>query len=259
MKSYSLPSDWQCVVSIWMRNFLQFRKTWMVSLFWIVIEPLFVLLALGYGLGSYIPQVEGASYIEFFFPALICNSVMMVSFFECSYASFTKLSYSHVFRTALLAPMLPIHILSGEVLWGATKGLLSAIGVLLVASFFGAVGSFKIIFALPVLFLLGLLFAMFGMLITSLVRNYDQIIYPSSGLIIPLSLFSGTYFPLTSLPAFFQVITFLSPLTHAVSATRSIQQGKISAFLVVNILALILFLYICQRLTAKHFEKRLMQ
>lgn len=257
MKSLSLPTTWESMRSVWSRNFLQFRKTWLVSIFWIVLEPLFVLGALGYGLGSYVPQVHGTSYLEFFFPALLCNTTMLVAFFECTYANFTKLSHTKLYHTALYTPMMPNHLLGGEILWGASKAMFSAVGVLIIALALGAVGSAKIILALPVIFLSSCFFAMLGMLFTSLVKNYDQIIYPSSGLIVPLSLFSGTYFPLEAMPKALQVITYLSPLTHAVSATRAIQQGQFSAMLVINIAFLILLLVGLSRITARSFERRL--
>ncbi|MFN7728663.1 MAG: ABC transporter permease [Bdellovibrio sp.] len=257
MKSLSLPTNWESMRSVWSRNFLQFRKTWLVSVFWIVLEPLFVLAALGYGLGSYVPQVNGVSYLEFFLPALLCNTTMLVAFFECTYANFTKLSHTKLYQTALLTPMMPNHLLGGEVLWGASKAMFSAIGVLAIASMMGAVGSVKIILALPVIFLSSCFFAMLGMLFTSIVKNYDQIIYPSSGLIVPLSLFSGTYFPLDALPQAMQVLSYLSPLTHVVAATRAIEQGQFSAMLVVNVAFLILLFAVLTRITARSFERRL--
>lgn len=257
MKSNHLPTPWESIAAIWARNFLQFRKTWMVSLFWILLEPLFVLGALGYGLGSYIPQVKGVSYLEFFFPALLCNSAMLVAFFECTYANFTKLTHMKLYQSALLAPMEPWQILAGEILWGATKSFVSVMGVLLIATLIGAIGSFRILWALPILFLTGLIFSAFGMLITSRVKNYDQIIYPSSGLIIPLSLFSGTYFPLETLPKALQVLAYLSPLTHAVAVTRALQQGEFSGIVVLNVAFLILLLYALIRLSTKFFEQRL--
>ena len=257
MKNVHLPTPAQSVKAIWSRNFLQFRKTWLISCFWIVLEPLFILGALGYGLGSYVHQIEGLSYLEFFFPALLCNSAMMVAFFECTYASFTKLSHMKLYHTTLLAPMMPNQILLGEVLWGATKSMLSVVGVIVVAFLLGALESPKIFLAIPIIFIAALIFSMFGMLITSKVRNYDQIIYPSSGLIVPLSLFSGTYFPISTLPKWLQVIAYLSPLTHAVAATRAIQQSEVSWMLLVNIIYLSGLLYLLGRYTLKSFEHRL--
>ncbi len=257
MKVNSLPTPWESIFAIWRRNFLQFRKTWILSLFWILLEPLFVLGALGYGLGSYVNQVQGLSYIEFFFPALLCNSAMMVAYFECTYANFTKLSHTKLYHSMLLAPMDPSHLLIGEVLWAATKSTFSVTGVILIASLLGAVGSWKIFWALPVIFLCSLVFAMFGMLVTSLVKNYDQIIYPSSGLIVPLSLFSGTYFPLESMPRPMQYLAYLSPLTHAVSATRNLEQGHFSTLVIVNIVCLFFILLLLSRLALRNFQRRL--
>lgn len=257
MRAGGLPTSLESVAAVWSRNFLQFRKSWLVSLFWILLEPLFVLGALGYGLGTYVTQVQGMSYLEFFFPALLCNSAMLVAFFECTYANFTKLSHTRLYHTMLLAPMDPRHLLTGEVLWGGTKSLFSVAGVMVVAAALGAMGSARILMAVPVIFLSALTFAAFGMLVTSMVRNYDQIIYPSSGLIVPLSLFSGTYFPLEVLPKPIQVLAYLSPLTHAVSATRSIQQGNYSAFVFVNVGCLALFFILLARAALKSFERRL--
>jgi len=257
VKSNHLPTVRESIQAIWARNFLQFRKTWLVSSFWIILEPLFVLGALGYGLGAYVPQVKGVSYLEFFFPALLCNSCMLVAFFECTYATFTKLTHMKLYQTALLAPMEPQQILIGEILWGATKALFSVLGVLIVAAMIGALGSARILLALPIVFMTAAIFATFGMLITSKVRNYDQIIYPSSGLIVPLSLFSGTYFPIDALPQPLLTLAYLSPLTHAVAATRAIQQGQFSGMLVLNVAFLALLLVALLRLTSRHFEKRL--
>lgn len=229
----------------------------MVSVFWIVLEPLFVLGAIGYGLGSYVAQVQGMSYLEFFFPALLCNSTMMVAFFECTYASYTKLAHTKLYGTILLSPINTKQLLGGEVLWGATKATFSACGVLVVAMALGVTGSWRVFLALPVIFLSSLIFATFGMFVTSLVRNYDQIIYPSSGLIIPLSLFSGTYFPLETLPKFLQYVAYLSPLTHAVAATRSLQQGQFSNVVVLNVAVLVLLLTLIGRVTVRQFDRRL--
>ena len=257
MRSNSLPTSFETIMALWSRNFLQFRKTWLISLFWIVLEPLFMLGALGYGLGSYVSQVQGMSYLEFFFPALLCSSAVMVAYFEGTYANFTKLSHSKLYHAMLLAPMNTAQLLAGEVLWAATKGLFSAIGVLTVASLMGAVGSFQILAALPVIFLASAVFAIFGMLVTSLVRNYDQIIYATSGLIMPMSLFSGTYFPLQGLPKALQAVAMISPLTHAVMATRELQQGKFTSGTAINIAILFLFLIVVGRFTQKKFDQRL--
>lgn len=259
MISRAVPSFYAAVISVWSRNFLQFRKSWLVSFFWILIEPLLMLLAFGYGLGSFIPQVGGNSYLEFYLPALLCSSVMFVSFFECSYSGFTKLSYSKVYQTAMLAPILPIHIFWGEALWGTCKGMMSAIGVILVSSLFGAVNSFNILLTLPIIFILSFIFSIFGLLITVTVKNYDQIIYPSSGLIVPLSLFSATYFPIENLPILLKVISYASPLTHAVLSARMIYLGQFHWIILIYIIALISVFFALSYFVSKKFTQRLIK
>ena len=127
----------------------------------------------------------------------------------------------------ILSPLEPSQIVVGEVLWGATKGTLSAVGVVLVAGLFGHLDSFMFFPALIIIFLSSLMFAAFGMAVTSFVKNYDQIIYPTSGLIVPMSLLSGTYFPLTNLPFGLDYLSYLMPLRHSVLAVRGCLLGNI--------------------------------
>ncbi len=230
---------WNLVSVIWTRNFLQFKKSLGVNLFWIVLEPLFYLIALGYGLGSLISSVEGGSYADFFFPALLCITTMLVPFFECTYGAYTKMSHTKLFRTFLLSPISPDEILAGEILWAATKGLISAVGVTLVAIFFGHIQSVMIFPAFIVLFLNSLFFASLGMIVTTYVKNYDGIIYPTSGIIMPMSLFSGTYFPVESLALWIQLPIYLLPLSHTVALVRDLMGSNWNYFMLLHLFVLI--------------------
>jgi len=207
---------------VWSRNFLYFRKTWTVSLFWVVLEPLMYLGAIGFGLGTFVANIGGQSYIDFFFPGLLCSTGMMVAFFEGTYGSFTKLTHQRTYATIMLTRIGPEEIALGELLWAGTKGYFSVCGVALVASFFGLIDTWRIIPALVILMLLCWLFASLAMIMTSYARNYDSFIYSTSGFIVPMSLFSGTYFPIEQLPIGLKYAAYLFPLTHAVQAVRGI-------------------------------------
>jgi lipooligosaccharide transport system permease protein len=221
-RSEKIPfnNQMRLIYQIWYRNWVQFCKSWMVSFVWIVIEPLFMLSAIGYGLGTYVSTIDGVSYVEFFYPALICSSAMFVAYFVSTYDNFSKLSHLNLFSMQILSPIEPQEIVIGEILWAATKGTLSAVGVSIVASFLGLVDTWKIFPAIGVVFISSLFFASFGMLVTTYVRSFDQIIYPSSCLIIPMSLFSGTYFPIDHLPYGLNDLAYLFPLTHTVRVVR---------------------------------------
>ena len=104
------------MIHVWFRNFLFFKKTFFVSIFWTVIEPLMYLGALGYGFGRYVPPIEGLSFLDFYFPGLLCSTAMMVSYFESTYPNYTKLTYQKTFSTIMLTPLTYKDILLGEIL-----------------------------------------------------------------------------------------------------------------------------------------------
>ena len=259
-ESIRLPSPLKSVYCVWRRNLLVFARLWMINLFWIVLEPLIVLLALGYGLGSFVSNVQGVSYADFFFPALLCISSMMVAFFESTYGNFSKLTYQKTYSTMVLSPLEPRQIVLGEILWGATKGTLSAIGVVLIAGLIGHLDSAMFIPAIMIIFLSSLMFSALGMLVTSYVKNYDQIIYPTSGLIVPMSLLSGTYFPLTNLPFGLEYLSYLMPLRHSVLAVRGCLLGNMPWWqILIHAIVIILMSAILIHFSVKRIERKLIQ
>jgi lipooligosaccharide transport system permease protein len=243
---------------VWSRNYLYFKKTWMVSVFWIVLEPVIYLGAIGFGLGAFVNNMGGLSYIEFFFPALLCTTAMMVSFFEGTYGNYTKLTHQKTYSTIMLTRIGPDEIVVGELLWAACKGFFGVIGVSFVAIFFGLIDSPRILLALPILFLLSWFFSCFGMVITSLARNYDSFIYSTSGLIVPMSLLSGTYFPLEQLPKVLRYAAYLFPLTHAVVAVRDILYGHLNWMILVHVLILLLLGILTMNLSIRLIRKKLL-
>lgn len=219
-ESIRIQSFMSGVSNVWMRNFILFRRLWAVNLVWIVLEPLILLVAIGYGVGSFVSNVQGISYIDFFFPGLLCISSMMVAFFESTYGNFSKLTYQKTYSTMLLSPLDPQQIVFGEIFWAATKGTFSALGLIIVAGLFGKMDTWLLVPALAIIFVSSFMFGAFGLLITTYVKNYDQIIYPTSGIIIPMSLLCGTYFPLIELPFGLRYAAYIMPLRHSVLAVR---------------------------------------
>lgn len=255
----SLPSPQRQIFNVWHRNFLQFSRTWTVSLFWILIEPLVILGAIGFGVGSYINNVHGVSYIDFFFPALLCSTAMMVSFFESTYGSFSKLTYQKTYVTMILAPISPRQIVAGEILWAASKGTLSSIGVGLVAIPFGLVNPMTILPVLSVVFISAILFSSLGMIVTSMAKNYDSIIYPTSGLIVPMSMLSGTYFPLDQMPTFLRALVYLFPLTHSVALARALMLNSVTWLQSLNFIYLVVVGGILFRIASRKISAKLIQ
>ncbi|MGE0632912.1 MAG: ABC transporter permease [Pseudobdellovibrionaceae bacterium] len=212
--------------------------------------------AIGYGLGAFVSNIQGISYVDWFFPGLLCSTAMMVSFFEGTYGNFTKLTHQKTYATILMTRVSPSEIVIGEVLWGATKGFLGVLGVTLVAGAFGLLHTPLIILAMFVLFLVCLVFSAIGMLMTSFARNYDSFIYATSGFIIPMSLFSGTYFPLTQLPVGFQWFTYFFPLTHAVVAVRQLLLNGISWWFLLHVSVLVVFFFVALNWASVRIQRK---
>jgi len=221
---------------VWMSNWTVFMKTNKVNFFPPLLEPIFYLVALGFGLGSLVQNIQGLPYINFIAPALIAISMMNSSFFECTYGSFVRMYYQKTFDAIIATPVNIEEVIAGELVWGATRSLISSSIVLGVVAAFGLVSSPLFILIPVVAFFAGLMFAAIAMCFTAIAPNIDFFNYPAFLLITPMFLLSGTFFPLADLPGFIQIIAkaFL-PLTHAVNLARGLILGNLESSLLISL------------------------
>ena len=224
------------VQSVWRRNWDAFLRTYRVNFIPPFVEPVLYLLALGFGLGTYIEAVDGIPYPVFIAPALVSISVMYSSFFECTYSSFVRMYYQKTFDAIIATPVSIDEVIAGEMLWGATRGMIYATLMLPVLLLFGVVTMPSSLLLIPFAYLAGLLFAGIGMCFTAITPSIDALNYPAFLFITPMFLFSGTFFPLDLLPQPIQYFALAAlPLTHAVSINRAI---TLSAFSPANLFSL---------------------
>ena len=253
-----VPQKRTGIYNIWRRNFLQFGRFWSTNFFWILFEPLVILNAIGFGLGAYISNIQGVSYLDFFFPGFICVTAMTVSFFEATYGNFSKLTYQNTYASMVQTPLEPEDVVLGESLWAASKGSISALGVAVIMFIFGNFEIAMLIPALLVIFLSSFIFAASGMYVISVVKNYDGIIYPTCGFIVPMSVLSGTYFPLEQLPTAFKYLFYAFPLTHTVAVVRGLFLGGVVWWeYVIHLLVLILMAAFFLKLANRNITKKL--
>lgn len=246
------------MIQVWLRNFLFFRKTFLISFFWTILEPLMYLGAIGFGLGRFVEQIENLSFVQFYYPGLLASTAMMVSYFESVYPNYTKLTYQKTYSMMLLTPLSEKQILLGEILWSGTKGFIGVCGVCFVSLFFGLF-SVQIFYALPILFLTCLVFAAFGMVMICLAKSYDSFVISTSGIIIPMSLLSGTYFSIKDMPVFFKDLALLMPLTHGVNLTRDILFRSFTSTHLISIAVLLIYLVGLSMIAYRLFKKKLVQ
>lgn len=244
------------MMKIWFRNFLFFKKTFLVSFFWTILEPLMYLGGFGLGFGRYVPPVENLPYLEFYFPGLLCSTIMMVAYFESTYPNYSKLNYQKIYTTLLMTRIDAKDIWFGESLWGMTKGLLSVVGLVIVASFFGLF-SFKLFLLIPVLLLTAWIFSAFGMIMIAIAKSYDTFVYSTSGLIVPLSLFSGTFFSLKDVPETIRILAYCFPLAHAVEISRTVLHKDFNSSLIFHFGVLVAYAIGLSVFSLKLFKSRI--
>ena len=245
-------------MTVWLRNWDVFMKTYKVNFLPPFIEPLLYLFALGFGLGTFIDEIEGMSYARFIAPALIAISIMYSSFFECTFSSYVRMYYQKTFDAIIATPLSIEEVITGELLWGASRSLINATIMLPVLWAFGLIELPESLLIIPFAFLAGFLFATIAMCFTAISPNIMALNYPAFLFITPMFLFSGTFFPLSLLPEAVQYFALaVLPLTHVVTIVRSLTLGAVDGMLVFNLIWIIVATAIFFLLSVNLMKRRL--
>ncbi len=215
---------------VWQRHAGVFRKTWLLSFLPPLLEPILYVVAFGLGLGRLIGTVtylgQQLSYVRFMAPGLIAVAIMYNAYFETTYASFIRMYYQRTFDAIVATPLLVEDVIAGEWLWGATKSLLAASIMLGVLTALGLVAWPAGALIVPLAVLGGLLFAGLGLVTTALSPSIDGFNLPIFLLVFPMFLFSGTFFPLETLPGWALRVARVLPLTHVAALARGACLGQ---------------------------------
>jgi lipooligosaccharide transport system permease protein len=181
---------------------------------------------MGLGLGAYVGMVDGQRYIEFIVPGIIASYGMFSASFECTYGSFIRMEYQKTYDAIITTPLNIEDVVAGEVLWGATRSLLTACVVLIVVAAFGLLSSPWVLMALPIAVLSGLMFSSIALFFTSVAPAVYSFNYFFTLFITPMFFFSGIFFPLDGFPKIVQDLSWIAPLTSVANLTRSVVSGN---------------------------------
>ncbi len=262
VSNFKLPKLTYRLWKVWRRDFDVFMKTYKVNFFPPLLEPIFYLLAMGFGLGNLVAPIPGfRSYIQFIAPALVAISMMYGSFFECTYGSFVRMYYQKTFDAIIATPVSVEEVIAGEMLWGATRCVINSTIVLTIIAVFGLISSPLFLLVPLIAFVVGLMFSAIAMCFTAIAPNIDFFNYPGFLLITPMFLLSGTFFPLVSpIPQAVQIFanTFL-PLTHAVNITRALIIGNAETYLFLSIAWIAIVTVVFFILSVNLMSKRLIK
>jgi lipooligosaccharide transport system permease protein len=211
------------------RSSLASRTVWLafVSGFF---EPLFFLVAMGQGLGSLVGEVAGPagelSYSAFIAPGLLAASAMNGAVYDATFSFFIKLKYAKLYDAVLATPLGPVDIALGEIGWALIRGGMYAVAFLSIMLATGLIFSPWALLALPAALFVAFAFASIGIAATTFMRSWQDFDLVQLA-VLPMFLFSATFFPLSVYPPALQWLVQAFPLYHAVTLMRGLTTGVV--------------------------------
>ncbi|HET9756443.1 MAG TPA: ABC transporter permease [Candidatus Limnocylindrales bacterium] len=244
------------------RNLYVYKHGWLVLLSGFF-EPLFYLLSIGFGLGALIGTIPGPGGIEipyqlFVAPALLATASMQGAINESTFNFFFKLNYDKTFSSILATPLSAGDIAVGELIWALIRGGLYALGFMVVLVILGLVVSPWVVLAVPAALLVGFAFGAVGMAATSYMKTWQDFDLIQL-VILPLFLFSATFYPIETYPDVLRVIVQLTPLYQGVDLIRALTIGAISPILLVHVVYLLVMGFAGLYVVSRRLDKLLLQ
>ena len=244
------------------RNLFVYKHSWLVLLSGFF-EPLFYLLSIGFGLGALVGAIPGPGgepipYQLFVAPALLASSAMNGAIMESTFNFFFKLNYNKTFTSILSTPLSPGDVAVGELTWALMRGGLYAIGFMVVMIVLGLVVSPWVVLAVPAALLVGFAFGAVGMAATSFMKTWQDFDLIQL-VILPLFLFSATFYPIETYPDALRVVVQLTPLYQGVDLIRSLTVGAISPILLFHVAYLLVMGFAGLYVVSRRLDKLLLQ
>jgi lipooligosaccharide transport system permease protein len=220
------------------RNLLVFRH----SRGWLVVvsgffEPLLYLAGIGFGVGTLIGSVGATRYAVFVAPALMATSAMNGAVNETTFNMYYKLRYLHLYDTVLATPLRILDIAVGEVTWALMRSTAYSASFVVVMAALGLIVSPWAALAAPAALLISIAFAGAGVLTTTFMRSWQDFAAVQV-VLLPLFLFSATFYPLSVYPTALQWVVRCTPLYNSVALLRALMLGGVGWTQLVNVVYL---------------------
>jgi Nod factor-specific ABC transporter NodJ protein len=207
---------------------LRYRRTWRGSIVISVANPLLFLVAMGAGLGAIIAPVDGIGYMAFFAPGMLAAASMQNGLVESSFPVAWSKRPGGAYPVAAATPLEPTDVLHGHMLFMAVRVAMGAAAFLAVMLAFGAARSWLVVLAFPAAVLTAMAFATPAAAWAVTLSGVDAVARIYKWVVMPLYLFSGTFFPISQLPEALRPIVYVTPLWHGVDLCRSLSLGTAS-------------------------------
>jgi lipooligosaccharide transport system permease protein len=240
-----------------MREVVNFSSFWRSSTFSSTVDPTIYMLAFGFGFGSLVSHVAGFKYLDFVATGIVATTVLFSGAFPAMYSTFVKYQFQHTYDAILAAPVDTEELVTGEALWIAARTGIYGCVPMIVAIAFGLEPSLGMLLVPPIAALAGCGWACFGIFIAAKSKAIESFSYWQSGLLTPMFLVAGTFFPIDRLSDWARALANLNPLYHCVELVRDAvfeQMGLVDLW---HLAFLVAFMLVAWRLAIRFMERKL--
>ena len=245
------------------RSWVTFKSSTYLVVISGFMEPLLNLAVFGFGVGQFVgdislPDGRQISYASFIVPGLLATSAMLGAVMDATWNVYFKMHESRLYQAMLSTSLGPMDVALGEIGWALLRGALYSTSFMIVVTPLGLVHSWWGLLAIPAGALIGFGFASIGMAATSYIKGFQQLNLINI-VLMPLTLFSGSFFPLSTLPHWLEIIIRWTPLSQGIEMMRMCTLGTINAGIFIHIIYFIAFIACGLYLTTRRLNALFMK
>lgn len=245
------------VVAVMSRDMSVFFRSWRSTTFSAIVEPIIFLLAFGLGFGALISQVQGHDYIQFVATGVVATTVVFSSAFPGMFQTFVKREFQRIYDALLATPVNVDELVTAEVLWISIRTGVYSVAPVVVAIGFGLRPEWTVVFVPFIAFLAALGLSSFGVTMAAMMKSIANFNYIISGVLTPLILLAGAYFPVDSLPQWAFIADQFNPLYHCVALVRDAVFGVDTGHDLYHLGVMVLVAVVMWRVAIRRLRPRL--
>jgi lipooligosaccharide transport system permease protein len=245
------------LMGVLVREVVNYSSYWRSSTFSSTVDPTIYLLAFGFGFGALVDTIGGFDYIDFVGTGIVATTVLFSGAFPAMYSTFVKYHFQRTYDAILAAPVDTEELVTAEALWIAARTGTYGCVPMLVAIVFGLDPSWGMLLVPLIAALCGYGWAVFGIFIAAKSKSIEAFSYWQSGLLTPMFLVAGTFFPLDAVGEWAEIVGQINPLYHCVELVRHAVFGFEGWIDLWHVAFLVSFALVSWRLAIHYMERKL--
>jgi lipooligosaccharide transport system permease protein len=242
------------------RNILAYKHYW-IAFTTGFFEPIFYLGAVGFGVGQFVDRIPYGGleleYAAFMAPGMLASSSLNGALFDGFFTPFFKLNWQKTYDGMLTTPLNISDIALGEIIWAMIRGTIYGASFLLVMLALGLIRSPWAVFALPAVMLSGAALSSGAMVLVGITKEISSLDKVMTLIVVPMFLFSGTFYPISLYPGWLQPVVMGTPLYHSATLLRDLTSGAVELSTLVHVAYLAAMFIVAATVASRLIRKRL--